>query len=310
MGTMGLSEINLLGLGLKSKANIEYGSEKKNYTIEFGEPWLLDHPVSLGMMLYNTEKEYLYYTRASRGGRLKMSYPFYEKVRHYIIYSYDNNDGLKDIDDSYVASLTEEDIEGGITSSITNSLFRNTTNDYFRPTEGSNIGASIEYAGIGGDFHFTRTTATAAKFFPIWGDKLALMLKLRWGTVNPARGDKLPEYERFALGGLNSIRGFKYGEIGPRDSLDNTLGGRRMVVMNIETTFPLGPIPGLYGVLFHDQGNGWEKRIDLTNLKKSYGAGVRWVTPMGPIRIEYARVINPRLDEDPSRWDFTVGAFF
>ena len=310
MGTMALSELNLFGKGLKSKASLEYGPKTKNYTLDFEEPWLLDHPVSLGALLYKTNKEYLYYTKDSRGGNLRISYPLFEKVRHYIVYSLDDTAKLTDIDSSYLPSLTEDEIAGGITSSITNSLYRNTTNDYFRPTEGSDMGVSLQYAGLGGTYHFTRVTASAAKFFPIWTDKLALMLKVRWGTVNPARGDELPEYERFTLGGLNSIRGFKYGQVGPRDSLDNVLGGRRMVVMNIEATFPLGPIPGLYGVIFHDQGNGYEHRIDLTNLKKSYGAGIRWVTPMGPIRIEYAKVINPELDESPSRWDFTVGAFF
>ncbi|HOJ15397.1 MAG TPA: BamA/TamA family outer membrane protein, partial [Deltaproteobacteria bacterium] len=144
----------------------------------------------------------------------------------------------------------------------------------------------------------------------LWADKLALMLKVRWGTVNPAKGDKLPEYERFDLGGLGSIRGFKWGEVGPQDSLGNFIGGRRMVVMNIEATFPIGPIPGLYGVLFHDEGNCYDKRIDLTNLKKSYGAGIRWVTPMGPLRLEYARVINPEDWEEPSRWEFSIGSFF
>jgi outer membrane protein insertion porin family len=169
---------------------------------------------------------------------------------------------------------------------------------------------SLEYAGLGGDFHFTRATASAAKFFPLYRDIVALMLKGRWGTINPAKGDVIPEYERFTLGGLNSIRGFRYGEVGPEDSLGNVLGGRRMVVFNTEITFPGGPIPGLYGVLFHDEGNGYEDQIDLTNLKKSYGAGIRWVTPMGPLRLEYAKVINPEPDESPSRWEFSVGTFF
>jgi outer membrane protein insertion porin family len=310
MATLGLSEINLMGLGLKSRANIQYGPNIKNYTLDFEEPWLLDHPVSLGALLYNTTQDYLYYTKESRGGNLRISYPLYERIRHYIVYAYDDVVGLTNIDPTYQASLTQDEIDGGTTSSITNSLVRDTTNDYFRPTQGSNIGASFQYSGLGGDFHFLRTTATAAKFFPIWSDKLALMLKMRWGTVNPIQGDELPEYERFILGGLNSIRGFKYGEIGPKDSLGNTLGGMRMMVMNIEMTFPLGPIPGLYGVIFHDEGNGYEKRIDLTNLKKSYGAGIRWVTPMGPLRLEYAKVIHPTEDESPARWEFTVGTFF
>jgi outer membrane protein insertion porin family len=310
MGTVGLSEINLMGLGLKSRANVEYGPSTKNFTLNFEEPWLFDHPISFGQLLYNTKKEYLYYTKKSRGGNLRISYPLFEKVRHSIAYAYDDVLGLTDIDSSYRSSLTEEEIEGGVTSSVINSLYRDTTNDYFRPTRGSQMTVSYEYAGLGGTYHFTRITASAAKFFPIWSDKLALMLKLRWGMVDPTRGDDLPEYERFILGGMNSIRGFKSGQIGPRDSLDNVLGGTRMVVMNVELTFPLGPIPGMYGVLFHDEGNGYEKHIDLTNIKRSYGAGIRWVTPMGPIRIEYAKVIHPVLDESPSRWDFSVGAFF
>ena len=77
---------------------------------------------------------------------------------------------------------------------------------------------SLEYAGLGGDFHFIRTTASAAKFFPLYTDKVALMLKGRWGTIVPQQGDVIPDYERFQLGGLNSIRGFKNGEVGPQDS--------------------------------------------------------------------------------------------
>ena len=310
MATTSLSESNLLGRGYKAKGSIEYGPEKKNFTIDAEDPWFLDYNISLGARVFSLEKEYLYYTKKSRGGNLRMSYPLVERFRHSIIYSYDNVLSLTDIDPLYESSLSEEEINGGLTSSIINSIYRNTTNDYFRPTKGSDIGASIEYAGLGGDYHFTRATASAAQFFPIWSDKLALMLKLRWGTVNPAKGDKLPEYERFDLGGLGSIRGFKRGEVGPQDSLGNFIGGRRMVIMNIEMTFPLGPIPGLYGVVFHDEGNSFEKRVDLTNLKRSYGAGIRWVTPMGPLRLEYARVIDPEEWESPSRWEFSIGAFF
>ncbi len=310
MGTLGLSEINLMGLGLKTSFNVEYGPQKKSYFINFEEPWLLDHPISLGTRLYNTEKEYLYYTKKSRGGNIRVGFPLIEEVRDYITYTYDDVLGLTDIDPAYRAQLTKEDIEGGLTSSITNTFSRDTTNDYFRPTRGSDLSMSLEYAGLGGDFHFTRATASVAKFFPLYRESVALMLKGRWGTINPSKGDVLPEYERFILGGLNSIRGFRYGEVGPEDSLGNVLGGRRMVVFNIEITFPGGPIPGLYGVLFHDEGNGYEDQIDLTNMKKSYGAGIRWVTPMGPLRLEYAKVINPEPDESPSRWEFSVGTFF
>ena len=136
MGTLGLSEINLMGLGLKTKFSMEYGPKKKSYIIDFEEPWVLDYPVSLGTRLYNTDQEYLYYTKKSRGGNIRLSFPLFEEVRDYITYGYDDVLGLSNIDPTYRSELTEEDIKGGITSSITNTIYRDTTNDYFRPTRG------------------------------------------------------------------------------------------------------------------------------------------------------------------------------
>lgn len=310
LGTVQLSENNFLGRGLKSQFSIEYGGERKSYSFDLEQPWLFDYPISLGARLYNTEREYTYYTKKYRGGNIRMSYPLIEELRHSIIYAYTDVVGYEDIDPSYRDVLSREDIDGYAISSVSNILSRDTTNDYFRPTRGSNAAISLEYAGLGGDYHFTRTTARYAQFFPLYGDKLALMLKFRWGTINPSQGDDLPEDELFTLGGLNSIRGFKYDEIGPRDSAGNVIGGHRMFVNNIELTFPFWEVPGLYGVLFFDQGNAYDERIDLSNLKRSYGGGIRWVTPMGPLRLEYGKVINPEEYEPESRWDFSIGTFF
>ncbi len=310
MGTMQLSENNLFGYGLKTRFSVEYGAQRKSYSVDFEEPWLFDRHISLGVGIFNLEREYTYYTKESRGGNIRISYPLFENVRHSIVYAYTDVIGLTDIDPLYMDNLTEDEINGYITSSITNTLYRDTTNDYFRPTKGSDASVSLEYAGLGGDYHYTRATAKYAQFFPIYKNKVVLMLKFRWGTINPAKGDKLPEDELFTLGGLNSIRGFRYGDVGPKDSFGNTIGGRRMFISNTEITFPIFDLPGLFGVIFYDQGNAYDRRIDLTNLKRSYGAGIRWVTPMGPLRIEYGKVINPEEDEAPSRWDFSIGTFF
>lgn len=310
LGTLQLSENNLMGLGLKSKFNVEYGGRKQSYSVDLEEPWLFDYPISLGTRLFNTEREYTYYTKEYRGGNVRLSYPLLEEVRHSIVYAYTDVVGLTEIDPVYLDVLSQEEIDGYAISSVTNTLYRDTTNDYFRPTRGSDAAFSVEYAGLGGDYHFTRATARYAQFFPLYKDKLALMFKFRWGTINPAQGDDLPEDELFTLGGLNSIRGFKYGEIGPRDSAGNVVGGQRMFVFNTEITFPFWEVPGLYGVLFFDQGNAYDSRIDLTNLKRSYGAGIRWVTPMGPLRLEYGKVIDPEDYESDSRWDFSIGTFF
>lgn len=136
------------------------------------------------------------------------------------------------------------------------------------------------------------------------------MFKVRWGTINPAKGDDLPEDELFTLGGLNSIRGFKYGEIGPRDSAGNVIGGQRMFVFNTEITFPFWEVPGLYGVIFSTRATHTTGASTFPTSKRSYGAGIRWVTPMGPLRLEYGKVIDPEDFESNSRWDFSIGTFF
>lgn len=310
IGTLEVSENNIMGTGLKTKFSVEYGKRKKNYIIDFEEPWLLDYPVSVGLQLYNKERDELYYTKESRGGNIRASYPLFEEVRHYIAYKYEEVTGLTDIDSTYEYLLDEDEIDGWSTSSITNTIYRDTTNDYYRPTRGSDLSFSVEYAGLGGDYHYTRTTAKAAKFFPIYKDTVALMFKLRWGTINGSQGEDAPLSELFTLGGLNTIRGFKYGEIGPRDNVGNVIGGRRMLISNTEITFPIGNVGGLSGVLFYDTGNAYNRDIDISNLKQSYGGGIRWVTPMGPLRLEYGKVINPEDFESSGRWDFTIGTFF
>jgi outer membrane protein insertion porin family len=297
-------------MGLKTKVSVEYGKRKKSYILDFEEPWVLDYPISLGARVYNQERVLLYYTKKSRGGVLRVSYPLFEEVRHHIIYTYDDVLGLTDIDPAYTYLLSPLELNGGLTSSITNSLSRDTTNDFYRPTRGSDAVISVEYAGLGGDYHYTRVTARVAQFFPIYKDTVALMLKGRWGTINGSQGEKVPVSELYTLGGMNTIRGFKYGEIGPRDNLGNVVGGKRMAIFNTEITFPIGNVPGLSGLVFLDAGNAYNERIDLSNIKKSYGIGFRWVTPMGPLRLEYGKVINPKDYESSGGWDFTIGTFF
>ena len=128
--------------------------------------------------------------------------------------------------------------------------------------------------------------------------------------INGGNGESVPTSELFTLGGMNTIRGFDYGEIGPRDYLGNVVGGKRMCIFNAEITWPVPGVPGLSGVFFYDAGNAYRKKIDLTNIKQSYGMGFRWITPMGPLRLEYGRVIDPESWESSGRWDFTIGTFF
>ena len=129
---------------------------------------------------------------------------------------------------------------------------------------------------------------------------------------NGGNGEKVPDAELYELGGLNTLRGFEYGEVGPRDSYGNTLGSRVQEVFNVELTCPIPGVPGLSTVAFFDAGNGYQKpsTVNLSNIRQTFGGGLRWVTPMGPLRLEYGRIISPRETESTGRWEFNMGAFF
>ncbi|HOJ15442.1 MAG TPA: outer membrane protein assembly factor BamA, partial [Deltaproteobacteria bacterium] len=122
MGTTSLSENNFFGLGYKVKGSIDYGPKRKSYSIDAEDPWFLDYNLSLGGRVYNLEREYIYYTKRSVGGNIRLSYPLFERVRHSVIYAYENVHELDDIDPAYLQSLSEEEIEGGVTSSVINTI--------------------------------------------------------------------------------------------------------------------------------------------------------------------------------------------
>jgi len=117
---------------------------------------------------------------------------------------------------------------------------------------------------------------------------------------------EIPVYELYLLGGLNTLRGLK--DVGPTDPVTGTpLGGNRMLVFNFEFVFPLIKNSGMKGVVFFDTGNAWNNEYDLGNMRKTAGAGIRWYSPVGPLRLEWGYVLDPQPGEPAYRWDFTMG---
>jgi outer membrane protein insertion porin family len=92
----------------------------------------------------------------------------------------------------------------------------------------------------------------------------------------------------------------------------NKYGGDKMVQFNLEYIFPVVEKAGVKGVLFFDTGNVYLKddSIDPSNFKKTVGVGVRWYSPMGPLRLEWGYNIDPKPGDDTSNWDFSIGTFF
>ncbi len=119
-----------------------------------------------------------------------------------------------------------------------------------------------------------------------------------------------PIYERYFLGGINNLRGFKWGDVGPKDSRGNIIGGQSYVVGTVEIVFPVLERFGIQGVVFYDTGNAYRKHIIFSDRRDDAGVGIRWNSPMGPLRLEWGYNIDPEPGEENFQWQFSAGAFF
>jgi outer membrane protein insertion porin family len=122
--------------------------------------------------------------------------------------------------------------------------------------------------------------------------------------------DPFPLFKRYFPGGINSVRGFESRTLGPKDENGNEFGGSKQFVNNTEFIFPLYESLGLRGVVFYDIGEAFddEESIRFSELRQAYGYGIRWASPLGPIRIEFGFPIDRESGEDSNVTLFSFGA--
>ncbi|MEJ2198700.1 MAG: BamA/TamA family outer membrane protein, partial [Desulfuromonadales bacterium] len=106
-------------------------------------------------------------------------------------------------------------------------------------------------------------------------------------------------------------------EVGPRDEFGDFIGGETEAFFNLEFIFPLSEELKIKGVTFFDVGNAWssddywdEDDQVFGSWRYSAGAGIRWLSPLGPMRFEYGYNLDPRDYESDSKFDFMIGRFF
>ena len=309
-----IAENNFLGRGdtLSLSGNVSGNSSR--YNLGYTDPHLNDSPLSWGLDLFSTNREYDDYTKDSRGGGIRLGYPIFEKWQVFSNYSYTDTD-LTDVSET-ASYIIRNSVDLHVTSAVKVSLVRDTRNKRYGATEGSRNSMSVKLGGgpFGGDAEFTKIEGSSGWYFPM-PFKTAFHANLAAGQVFENQTDKLPVYERFYLGGLNSVRGFKYAKISPLDSVTGErIGGDKMWYTNTEVVFPLLENQGLLGVLFFDAGqvlNDEEDWGDFSNsVKKASGVEVRWLSPMGPLRLVWGYNLDAIKGEDESVWDFSVGGTF
>jgi outer membrane protein insertion porin family len=311
IGTAQITQQNLFGRGQTLSLRASLGSISSLYELSFIEPWLFDIPLWSKFDLWNSYRQYDSYNLYSTGGGMTYGYPlsFLGKyIVGYIGYKLVSND-VRDILDT-ASNVIKQQAGQTTTSEVSVSLVRDSTDDYMFPTKGSKNSVGVDFVGgpLQGDTEFIRYGVKSSWFFPLPLDTV-FGVRGQGGYIQGSSEDnKVPIYERYYLGGITTLRGLR--DIGPKDPVTNDpLGGFTMLCFNAEFIFPLIKNAGMKGVIFYDTGNAWDSGYHLNDLRQTAGVGIRWYSPIGPLRLEWGYVLDRKADESASRFEFTIGMF-
>jgi outer membrane protein insertion porin family len=307
-----ISENNLFGLGHRLALSANLGGSSSRYNLAWTNPRLNDSNISFGVDLFSWEREYDDYTKDSKGGAVRFGHPLWEKWRMYESYSYTDTDLSDVLPNASFIIRESEDIP--ITSAVKASFVRDTRDKLYGASRGSRNSLSVKYAGgfLGGDSQFTKAEGSSSWYFPLPFSTVFHVLGSA-GQVWENENRKLPVYERFYLGGMSSIRGYEYGKVSPIDPLTgDRIGGDRMWYTNVEFVVPVLKEQGVFGVAFFDAGDSLAEDMDWTfdQMAKAVGLEIRWLSPMGPLRVVWGYNLDPLRDEPQTVWDFSIGGQF
>lgn len=306
IATVDITQGNLFGRGQYIKLRGELGGRSSFYELSFRDPWFMDKPVSFGTGIYKTTRRFVEYDRKAVGFDISFGKSLSEYWRGDITYNYEkatiHNVALN------ASSKIKEQEGTKTTSSITPGIVRDSRDNLLDPHKGSRNSLYVTYAGLGGDNTFLKGNVDSSWFFPV-SENTTFSLRGRYGHATGISGKPLPLYERFYVGGIYTVRGLGFGEAGPKDDNGDVIGGTKQIIFNAEYIFPLISEIRLKGVIFFDAGTAYDSSKDL-DLRYTSGTGIRWISPIGPLRLEWGYNLAKKLGESKSRWEFTFGSFF
>jgi outer membrane protein insertion porin family len=341
-----ISEKNIAGRGQGVSANFAIGSSRQDFILSANDPYFYGTKTAVGIAAFNTEREFTDFDERKLGFGVQTSYPlkdfrmpFFGLGKPAANLGSDDLTGEKPLTfwdymrGGVAYDLTREKIDGisanasqvikdeagtSVTSAVTPGVTYDSRDHFFNPTEGTKSALALKTAGLGGDTSFIKSDITARWHYPLlkdpaWGGAYVLALGGQVGY-----GNSMPLFERYFLGGINSIRGFAERSIGPREPAgcdangnnctgSDVVGGNKALVFNTELMFPIYEQYGLRGVTFFDVGNSFDS-FRFSDLRRSVGFGARWMSPFGPLRVELGFPISKKSGDETSVLGFSVGS--
>ncbi len=310
-----ITERNLFGRGYWLQLQGFVSWRRTSGTFSFTNPRVYDTNLSIGNDFYYTHDYWDDFTKDTLGDSIRLSYPLGEYTTiggGYRIERYE----LSDVE--AFSSPTISDYKGvNWTSAINARIVRDTTDDRSRPTTGTITRLWAEYGGggLGGTDNFVKAMIDWQGFYSFRPDHV-FHVRGRLGGVFENQSDTLvPVFERFYIGGIDTVRGYDYTSLSPRDQVYNDrIGGDRMGVLNLEYIWTFQKELGLSIVPFIDAGFNIDSKYMSVNdyLVASAGLELRWRSPMGDLRVAYGIPLVDDYDGNrpPGRFEFTMGQFF
>lgn len=332
---IGVTERNFRGRGQQVTFRVSAGYLRQEISAGFTEPRFLGRNLAGGFNLYATRYDfstYGSYKTSSVGGSLSLGFPLTETSHLAASYSVHSDEIFVDsslcIPGQETVSRTLCDQRGTtFTSQVGFSYSIDLRDDPVKPTRGFVFTAGQDFAGLGGNVRFVRSTLDA-RFYHAFRPSIVLMVEGQSGDVEPWGNDYIRINDRFYRGGDN-FRGFQIAGVGPRDThYGDALGGKFYAQGTIELSFPNG-LPEQYGIntaLFSDFGTvgilDARAKIDPTTglpdpnirddlaLRASAGVTVYWKSPMGPLRFDLSQIIKRQSYDRTELFQFRTSTRF
>lgn len=317
--TASVSKNNFLGLGISGSINAEISGRRQQFSFQVTDPYLFDTNWILQANGFRITSDFNDFRRKSFGGEIDLGRRIFDFSSFSIGYRIE--DVKLDDFDLIVPEFFKQNADG-LTSSLVFQFQRDTRNNPIITTKGLYSNLSVEYAGngLGGDVDFLRVTANQRVYIPLWKNSV-LKFQGRVGYIKSLDDEPVPLFERFFTGGINSLRGYEFRSVGPSVTIPDGItgkdeefvyGGNKLLLFNLEYEFPIYDAAGFRGVVFVDAGNTFAEDEDLNPLKlrADAGAGIRWLSPFGPLRFEWGFPFKRKEGEKRSVFNFTIGSFF
>ena len=321
IGMITVGDKNLRGTGDSVMLRWEFGGvDNKNYELTYTKPWLDKKETSVSLSVYDLTYEYADYDRNGdeiarydkerRGQEITFGRPQGEFVKNYITLKH-RDDIYKGVSEGYENStqyyepgyvvppgsnipldyMKRREENFGTTNSITFSRVYDSRDNVFDPHAGKRNSYTLEWAGLGGDFKFEKISVNYRYYLKMQKNRVLafdLAAGYAWGNM--------PLSQRFAVGGADTLRGYK----------DDQFRGNSMLRGTVEYRIPIQK--KIQAVLFYDIGYAWDKRdqhaFDLGLMESGYGVGLRINSPLGPIKLDYGK------GKQRSRFHFSFGGQF